>query len=108
MSYRVIGKFWNVLRVPMLQMINETFREGELMESFKMGIIKVIPKKGNAERLGDWRPITLLCCGYKIVSGIVANRLERHLMKIMGRVQKGFLKQKLIHTCAAKVITCIA
>ncbi len=108
MSYRVIGKFWGFLRDPMLKMINETFEEGELMESFKMGIIKVIPKKGNAERLGDWRPIKLLCCGYKIVSGIVANRLERYLMKIMGRAQKGFLKQKLIHTCAANIITCIA
>jgi hypothetical protein len=66
MSYRVIGKFWGFLRVPMLKMINETFEEGELMESFKLGIIKVIPKKGNAERLGDWRPITLLCCGYTV------------------------------------------
>jgi hypothetical protein len=29
-------------------------------------------------------------------------------MKIMGRAQKGFLKHKLIHTCAANIITCIA
>jgi hypothetical protein len=108
MSYRVIGKFWEALRFPMLKMVNETFRDGELMETFKMGIIKVIPKKGNAERLGDWRPITLLCCGYKIISGIVANRLEQYLMKIMGRAQKGFLKQKQIHTCAANLITCIS
>ncbi len=108
MSYRVIGKFWEALRFPMLKMVNETFRDGELMETFKLGIIKVIPKKGNAERLGDWRPITLLCCGYKIISGIVANRLEQYLMKIMGRAQKGFLKQKQIHTCAANLITCIA
>ncbi len=108
MSYRVIGKFWEALRFPMLKMVNETFRDGELMETLKMGIIKVIPKKGNAERLGDWRPITLLCCGYKIISGIVANRLEQYLMKIMGRAQKGFLKQKQIHSCAANLITCIA
>jgi hypothetical protein len=108
MSYRVIGKFWEALRFPMIKMVNETFRDGELMETFKMGIIKVIPKKGNAERLGDWRPITLLCCGYKIISGIVANRLELYLMKIMGRAQKGFLKHKQIHTCAANLITCIS
>jgi hypothetical protein len=61
----------------MLRMINETFREGELMNSFKLGLIKLIPKKGDARKVSDWRPITLLCCGYKLISGVVANRLEK-------------------------------
>ncbi len=38
---------------PMLTMVYETFRKGELMETFKLGLIKVIPKKGNAENVGD-------------------------------------------------------
>jgi hypothetical protein len=92
----------------MLRMVNETFRSGELPETFKLGLLKVIPKKGDAKKIGDWRPITLLCCGYKIVSGVVATRLEKYLMKIIGRAQKGFLKLKNIHTCTANVINCIS
>jgi hypothetical protein len=69
----------------MLKMIQETFERGELMQTFKLGLIKIIPKKGNPERIGDWRPITLLCSGYKLISGIVAKRLEKFLMKIIGR-----------------------
>jgi hypothetical protein len=72
----------------MLKMVNETFEQGELMETFKMGLLKILPKKGNAEKVGDWRPITLLCCGYKVISGIVAIRLEKYLGKIVGRAQK--------------------
>ncbi len=37
----------------MLKMVNETFEQGELMETFKMGLLKIIPKKGNAEKVGD-------------------------------------------------------
>jgi hypothetical protein len=107
-SFKVIRKFWNSLKHLMLFMVNETFENGELMESFKLGVIKIIPKKGNAGKIEDWRPITLLCCGYKIISGIVAMRLEKYLTKIIGRAQKGFMKQKNIHTCAANIITCIA
>jgi hypothetical protein len=108
LSFKVIRKFWDQLGPLMLKMTKETFRAGELTETFKMGLIKIIPKKGNAHKIGDWRPITLLCCGYKIVSGVVAKRLEKHLMKIIGRAQKGFLKEKNINTCTLNIMNCIS
>jgi hypothetical protein len=103
-TFKAIRKFWGILREPMLKMIQETFRERELMETFKLGLIKLIPKKGNASKVGDWRPITLLCCGYKLVSWIVANRLGRYLGKIIGRSQKGFMSNKNINTCTVNVM----
>jgi hypothetical protein len=106
-SFKVLRKFWGILSEPMLKMIQETFREGELMETFKLGLIKLIPKKGNASKVGDWRPITLLCCGYKLISGIVANRLGKHLGKIIGRSQKGFMSNKNINTCTVNVMNSI-
>ncbi len=92
----------------MLKMANETFEKGELSENFKLGLIKLIPKKGDAHKVEDWRPITLLNCGYKIISGVVAKRLEKYLPKIIGRAQKGFLKSKNIHTCAMNIMNCIS
>jgi hypothetical protein len=106
-SFKVLRKFWNILSEPMLKMIQETFREGDLMETFKLGFIKLIPKKGNASRVGDWRPITLLCCGYKLISGIVANRLGKYLGKIIGRSQKGFMSNNNINTCTVNVMSSI-
>jgi hypothetical protein len=44
----------------MLKMVNETFEHGEVTETFKMGLLKIIPKKGNAEKIGDWRPTSML------------------------------------------------
>jgi hypothetical protein len=107
-SYKVIRKYWGLLGPIMKVMTNEVIDTGELIETFKLGLIKLIPKKGDAKRVGDWRPITLLVCGYKILSGVVAARLEKHLMKIIGRAQKGFLKRKHIHACTVNIATCIS
>jgi len=105
--FKVLKKFWGDVKGLTLKMANETFREGELTETFKMGLIKLIPKKGNPSKVGDWRPITLLCCGYKLISEIVALRLEKYLMKMLGRAQKGFLKSKNINMCTMNIINSI-
>ncbi|MFN9901240.1 MAG: reverse transcriptase domain-containing protein, partial [bacterium] len=41
------------------------------------------------------------------MSGIVALRLEKYLMKVIGRAQKGFLKAKNINTCTMNIINSI-
>jgi hypothetical protein len=71
-------------------MADKTFAEEDLTETFKQGLIKIIPKKGDCKKIGDWRPIILLSCGYKLISGVVAKRFEKYPMKIIGRAQKGF------------------
>ena len=83
---------------------NEAIEDNTLGTTFRTGLLKIIQKKGNAKVIGDWRPNTLLCCGYKIISGMVANRIEKYLKKILGRGQKGFLKHKNINSCTINVI----
>jgi hypothetical protein len=98
LSFKVLKKFWGDVKGLTLKMANETFREGELTETFKMGLIKLIPKKGNPSKVGDWRPITLLCCGYKLISGIVALRLEK-----LCRLHTAFLHWPLSSAATKKV-----
>ena len=103
-SYSMIKKFWLFLGPLLRDYANEAIEENTLGTTFRTGLLKIIPKKGNATRIGDWRPITLLCCGYKIVSGMVANRIEKYLKKLLGRGQKGFLKHKNINSCTFNII----
>ena len=55
-------------------------------------------------KVEDWRPITLLSCSYKLISGVVAARLEKFLPKIIGRSQKGFLRRKNINSCTINIM----
>ena len=62
-----------------------------------MGIITCIPKKDKLRnKLKNWRPITLLNSIYKFYSGIWANRIKKHLPKLIGRNQTGFVQNRFI------------
>ncbi len=107
-SYKCIRKLWKYLKHIMLKMTNDSFREGKLPETLRTGLIKLIPKGKNSTRVEDWRPITLLPTSYKIISGVIAGRLEKTLPHIIGRAQKGFLKHKNMGTVLHNVIDGIA
>ena len=97
-------KILGLYRPLLTKWANESFEKGELSPTFRTGRIKIIPKKGDAKRVDDWRPITLLCCGYKLISRVVAGRLETYLKKNIGRGQKGFLNFKNISSCTINIV----
>jgi len=103
-SYWVIMKFFMGLGPLIVKLANEGFANGELTSTFRTRLIKLIPKKGNAVKVGDWRPITLLCCGYKLISGIVAKRMEKYMQKIIGRSQNGFQRVKNMSSCTLNIM----
>jgi hypothetical protein len=103
-SYLFIKKFWFILGDLLRRAVNEGVENGIMSQNFRLGIIKLIPKKGDATKVEEWRPITLLSCSYKIFSGAVANRIEKVLHKLVGRGQKGFMKNINIHMCTMNII----
>jgi hypothetical protein len=103
-SYKCLAQLWQYIKLPMLNMANESFREGILSSTLRTGMLKLIPKGKNNTRVEDWRPISLLSTSYKIISGVVAARLEKTLPHIIGRSQKGFLKYKNMGTVLHNVL----
>ena len=83
--------FWADIGKFLINSFNESFNIGHLSFTQKQSIITFIPK-GNKPRefMNNKRPISLLNIDYKILSGILANRLKTILPKIIGDTQKGF------------------
>ena len=50
-------------------------------------IITLIPKKGDINKLKYWRPISLLCNDYKILTKILANRIKTILPEVISEEQ---------------------
>ena len=72
------------------QVIAESW-QGTNFEEWKLSKLKILPKKGDLSDPNNWRPIMLLDVLQKIMSSIIAQRLQ-DLLKIVGiEEQYGFL-----------------
>jgi hypothetical protein len=103
-SSRFVYQFWDIFKKPLLRYANCVFDKGRLTQSFKSALVKLIPKKGNATDINQWRPISLLGCTYKVLSRAINNRLKKVINRFTSRAQKGFtnhrhIQEVLINVC---------
>lgn len=85
---------WDVTGEDVIAAVREFFRNGRLLKDLNTTAIALIPKKPEACKLTDFRPIS--CCNtiYKLISKIIANRLKPILKECISRKQAAFLKGK--------------
>ena len=60
----------------MLRIFREFYETGRFIRSLNTTFIVMIPKKGGAEDLKDFRPISLVGSLYKLLLKVLANRLK--------------------------------
>jgi hypothetical protein len=102
-----IKKYWMYFRVPLFKYALFCFGSGSLTQNFRSASIKLIPKKGDASVIKNWRPISLLSNLYKIISRAINNRLNTIVNRICSRAQKGFNKYRYTQECLINVIETI-
>ena len=80
--------FWDLLAPLLLRVANSCYRGGELVNSMKGSVTRLIYKKrGDIKDLKNWRPISLLNVDYKIVSKAITVRLSKVLEHVVGPAQ---------------------
>lgn len=90
---------WDIISQDFYKLI-EDFYEGHIsLQSINSSYITLIPKKDNPTSPNDFRPISLLNCTIKIITKLLANRLQGIVLKIVHANQYGFLKKKTIQDC---------
>ena len=89
--------FWNMIAKYMIESFHYAFQSGTLSISQRQGVISLIPKKKkDLELLKNWRPVSLLNVDYKILTKVIALRLEKILPKIASSSQSGYVKGRFI------------
>ena len=85
--------FWKKLKFFVMNAINFCYAKGQMPLSWRQSIITCLPK-GTKDRtfLKNWRPISLLCVPYKIISGVIAERIKPYLDQIISQSQSGYIK----------------
>ncbi|KAI4873887.1 hypothetical protein NFI96_008616, partial [Prochilodus magdalenae] len=67
--------FWGVIGEDLFSILQAS--HGQILPmSCKRAVLSLLPKKGDLCLLKNWRPVSLLCADYKILSRCLANRLK--------------------------------
>ena len=74
-----------------MDLFKEFFVQKSFAKSLNTTFLVLIPKKGGAEDLGDFQPISLLGGLYKLVAKVLANRLKV-LGKVVSMDQNAFVR----------------
>ncbi|XP_028095113.1 uncharacterized protein LOC114295119 [Camellia sinensis] len=84
-------KAWDVVGREVVEAIKSFFTSGELLQELNSTSIALIPKIPNAEKVGDFRPIS--CCNtlYKCISKIITDRIKIVLHDLIDLVQSAFV-----------------
>jgi len=80
-------KTWETTKQELLEIMNDMYREGQITDQQKHGIIVCVPKHTAPTSPKDYRPLTLLNTDYKLLTRIIANRLRPCLTDILHPAQ---------------------
>ena len=88
---------WPTLGHLLVDSLNSSYGKGELTNSQKQGIIKLIEKKNKDKRyVANWRPISLLNVDVKIASKAITLRLEQVISDLISAEQCEYVKGRNI------------
>ena len=90
-------RFWDFLKVPYFKSLEASIQKGELTDSQKRSIIRLIQKKGkDSSQQKNWRPISLMNCDAKIFSRLITARLESVICNLCSEEQLAYVKGRNI------------
>ncbi|KAK3567956.1 hypothetical protein QTP86_027412 [Hemibagrus guttatus] len=69
--------FWAVIGQDVLDVLRDSIQRGELLVSCRRAVLTLLPKKEDLTHLKNWRPVSLLCTDYKLLSKALASRLTK-------------------------------
>ncbi|KAK3527932.1 hypothetical protein QTP86_012209 [Hemibagrus guttatus] len=79
--------FWAVIGQDVLDVLRDSILRGELPLSCRRAVLTLLPKKGDLTHLKNWRPVSLLCTEYKLLSKALASRLTKVMERLIHQDQ---------------------
>lgn len=95
-NFNFIKACWETIKEEILGVLHQFHSNRTLPKAFTSSFVALIGKKKSPQELGDFRPISLIGCIYKIISKVLASRIKGVLPGIISTTQTAFLKGRQI------------
>jgi hypothetical protein len=92
---------WPIIKYDFYRLCNEFWDGSVNLQSINDSFITLIPKTLSPEGPNDYRPISLLNICLKLITKILANRLQAKILQLVHVNQYGFLHSRNIQDCVA-------
>ncbi|CAN1757430.1 Transposon TX1 uncharacterized 149 kDa protein [Linum perenne] len=89
-------RFWDVVGPDVIQDCRSWLTNKHIPTEARATDIVLLPKKDDATRMSDLRPISLCNVQYRIVAKVLANRMRRIMADIIPEEQSSFIKGRSI------------
>ncbi|KAL1192363.1 Secreted RxLR effector protein 78 [Cardamine amara subsp. amara] len=80
----------------LLRLFKNFLTKGRLLKQWNATAISLIPKKEGADKVKDFRPISLCNVIYKVISKLIARRIQDILPLMISNIQSAFVKGRLL------------
>ena len=67
-------KFWHVIHQDLFTLVNDFFDNKINIDSLNYGVVTLVPKGANADKIQKFRPICLLNVVFKIITKMLVDR----------------------------------
>ena len=88
--------YWDFVKEEILELFKELYDQSSFAKNLNTTFLVLIPKKGDAEDLGDFQPISLLGGLYKLLAKVLANRLKKVIGKVVSLDQNAIVMGRQI------------
>ncbi|KAL4589627.1 hypothetical protein LXL04_002535 [Taraxacum kok-saghyz] len=95
-TFKFIKNQWETIKEDIIQFVKFFERHGRLDRGCNSSFVTLIPKIKDPLKLGDYRPISLIGCLYKIIAKSLANRVKKVIGSTIEEVQSAYVEGRNI------------
>jgi hypothetical protein len=96
-----LKKCWPIICQDFYKLFDDFYSGNVCLQSVNGSYITLVPKKDDANKVSDFRPISLPNNSIKLITKVLANRLQAMLPSLIHKNQYGFIRKRSIQYCLA-------
>ncbi|GKB58652.1 RNA-directed DNA polymerase, eukaryota [Tanacetum coccineum] len=95
-TFKFFKRHWDILEQDVVTCVKDFKASAFIPRGCNSSFITLVPKVDDPLVVGDFRPISLIGCQYKIIAKLLVNRLARVVSSVVGDVQMAYIMGRQI------------